>query len=192
MLLLVFRIFYTRPRLIASIIEDDIKLITLALEKIDSKCNILTISKGNSHVDFLNVKSFEGSQIGSLVLAYPDRWEGPYLSVNPTIQDKFYEIVRAKGGAFVLPGTGVTLPNGKVIGKDFKITERTDVEIMFQENGLLRYGDKVLGGKLMFKVGDWDSWHLNKETVESFDRMLKEFHEAMPYTKNEQSLGSVS
>jgi hypothetical protein len=132
------------------------------------------------------VKSFEGSQVGPLVLAYPAKWEGPYLSVNPTIQDKFYEIMRVKGGVFVLPGTGVTLPNGKVIGKDFQINKRTDVEMMLEKDGLLRYGDKVLAGKLLFKVGDWDSWHLNQETVESLDRMLKEFHEAMPYTKNEQ------
>jgi len=185
MLLFVLRVFYTRPSLIASIIEDDINLIVLSLKKIDDTCNILSVDDENNEVDFLNVKSFVGSRVGALTLAYPDRWEGPYLNINPTIQDQHYQIVKAGDGIFVMPGNGVKLPNGKVIGKDFKVSRGTIVAELLKQNGALRYDDKLLAEKLIFKIGDWDPWHLKKETVKSLDRMIREFNEAMPYTKND-------
>ena len=66
------------------------------------------------------VKSFEGSEVGSLNLAYPKKWQGPYLGDNPTFQGKAYQIIRTKNGYFVTPGDGIMLPNGLVIGRDFK------------------------------------------------------------------------
>ena len=127
------RVFYTRPYIISAIIDDDIKMITLSLSKIDKECNILSIEDENGDIDFLNVKSFSGSQIGSLSLAYPERWRGPYLNVNPTIQDKFYEIVRARDGFFIVPGRGVMLPNSLVVGKDFSINKSVTVENLLKE-----------------------------------------------------------
>jgi hypothetical protein len=185
-IILVFaiRIFYSRPRIIASIIEDDVKLVTLVLEKIDAKCNILNIEDDYNEVNFLNVASFKGSQVGPINLAYPDRWEGPYLRVNPTIQKKFYEIVRAKDGYFVMPGKGVRLPHGLVMGEDIKITSETAVRPMLERESPLLYEGRFFAAKLMFKVGDWDSWHMREKTVHDLNRMLKEFGEAMPFTYN--------
>ena len=49
-------------------------------------------------INFLNIKSFEGSEVTSMNLTFPDQWEGPYLSDNPTIQQKDYLIVKTKKG----------------------------------------------------------------------------------------------
>lgn len=179
-----FRFFYSRPRIVAAIIADDVKLITLALEKIDTRCNILSVEGDVSDVDFLNVKTFSGSQVGPLALAYPKRWEGPYVTVNPTLQDIFYEIVRAADGIFVMPGRGVRLPNGLTVGKEFMVTRQTKVSELIKESGPLRYEDSVFASKLVFKIGDWDAWHLKEETVRRLNRMLREINEAMPFTQN--------
>jgi len=181
----VIRVFYSRPRIVAAIIEDDIKLITLALEKIDARCNILTIEDTHNEIDFLNTKSFSGSQVGPISLAYPKKWEGPYLRISPTLQEKFYEIVKAKDGVFVMPGRGVRLPNGLVVGKDFNVDREAEVLKLAGKGGPLSYEDKKFASKLIFKIGDWDSWHLKEETVKDINRMLKEFNEAMPFTCND-------
>lgn len=178
------RVFYSRPRVVASIIEDDIKLITLALEKIDAKCNILRVEDDYNEIDFLNMEDFTGSQAGPLNLAYADKWEGPYLQVNPMLQEQYYELVRALDGFFVMPGRGVRLPNGLVIGEDFEVNASTNVEPMTEAGGFLHYEGKVFATKLMFKIGDWDTWHFRQETVKKINRMLKEFNEAMPFTCN--------
>lgn len=186
LLVIVFvaKIFYSRPRIIASIIEDDIKLIALALEKIDAKCSILTIEGDHNEVDFLNVEKFSGSQVGPIGLAYADRWEGPYLRINPTFQETFYEIVKAKDGIFVMPGRGAVLPSGLEIGKDFIVGTGTEVEKMTKEGGPLTFKGKKFASKLLFTIGDWETWQIKEETVKDIDRMIKEFNDAMPFTCN--------
>ena len=179
----VFRVFYARPRIIASVIADDIKIISLALEKIDAKCNILNVEDDISDIDFLNIEKFSGSQVGPINLAYPKKWEGPYLRVNPTVQGKFYELVRAKDGLFIVPGNGVHLPNGFIVGKDFSITPETYVRPLFDKGALHDKGIK-LGKQIEFKVGDWDPWLLKEKKIKEVDRLMKEFHEAVPFTKN--------
>ena len=185
MLVFVIRIFYSRPRIVASLIEDDIAQITLALEKIDADCNILTIEDVHNEINFLNVKTFAKSQVGPLSLAYPKKWKGPYLNVNPTLQGMFYEIVQAQDGLFVVPGRGVRLPNGLEVGKDFQIAPESKVSELIQKGGPLYYEGSVFAAKLIFQVGDWDPWLMRKATIRKLDRMLKEFHTAMPYAHNE-------
>jgi hypothetical protein len=192
LLVIVFvaKIFYSRPRIIASIIEDDIKLITLALEKIDAKCSILTIEGDHNEINFLNVKKFSGSQVGPLGLAYADRWAGPYIRINPTLQETFYEIVKAKDGIFVIPGRGVVLPSGLKIGKDFVVGTGTEVGKMTEEGGPLTFEGKKFASKLMFEVGDWETWQIKEDTVKDIDRMIREFNEAMPFTCNSHACNS--
>ena len=188
-LIFFIRIIYSRPNLIASIIEDDVKIIMLAMKKIDSRCNILSIERDRNEVNFLNVKSFSGSEIGPLNLAYPKKWEGPYLRVNPTIQGRFYKIVKASDGWFVVPGEGVWLPNGKKMGKDVVISRKTKVSRLLEKDASLWFNKKKMAAKLDFTIGDWDArhagaWQMSEEKVKKIDRMLREFNEAMPFTKN--------
>jgi len=177
------RLFFSRPRLIAAMIEEDIKIITLALERIDAKCSILSIDDDVNEIDFLNVKEFSGSRVGPLNLAYPKKWEGPYMRVNPTLHGNHYDLVKAKDGLFVVPGDGCSLPNGVVIGKDLAINRQTEIFKHMEKDGRLTYGDNKFAAKLIFEVGDWERWHMREDTVQELNRLLKEFGEAMPYAK---------
>ena len=179
------RIFYTRPYIVASIIEDDIRMISLALDKIDKECNILSVEDDHNEVDFLNIKSFSGSKVGPLSLAYPKRWRGPYLSMNPTVQDQSYEIVRARDGYYILPGQGVRLPNGLVIGKDFNVNKNVNVQNLLRDGGPLRYEEKKFAYKLTFVIGDWDPWLIKDNATQEVDKALEHFVDRMALTKND-------
>jgi hypothetical protein len=184
-LLFVLRMVYTKPNYIATVISDDVTIIAAAFEKIDQDCSILSFEHERNFVDFFNVKSFAGSRVGPINLAYPNNWKGPYLESNPTMQEKFYEVVLSKGGLVVVPGEGVKLPNGKVVGKDIKITPKTDLEPMIKEGGSLCYGGKRLASPLNFLIGDWEQPREEKlKRMKELGDMLKRFNEAMPFAKN--------
>ena len=185
-LMFVLRFLYTRPQIVASLVENDIGIISLAIEKIDSRCSILKIVGNKADIDFLNIKKFSGSVVGPLSLAYPENWEGPYLKSNPTLRGTFYQIVKASDGFFIVPGDGVELPNGVVLGKDLVVTPELFLENHISSGGLLTYKGRSLGKKLEFKIGDWETWELQKEKVKELDRMLEELNTAMPFTKNEE------
>lgn len=151
------------------------------MSQIDQECNILSIRPGRAAIDFLTVEKFAGSTVGCFNLAYPKKWKGPYLQQNPSIQGKPYDIVRVMEGFYVLPGAGVKLPNGLVMGKDVVIRPDSRVSAMLQPGGQLNYKDQALGFRIKFKIGDWDTPRLDKGTIDKINEFLKEFNEALPY-----------
>lgn len=181
----VLRTIYTRPYLVASIMEDDLQLIALALDKIDSRCDILSVENDRADINFLNVKQFSGSRVGPLNLAHSEDWEGPYLQTNPTMQGKFYELMRAKDGLFIVPGAGVKLPNGLIVGKDIKFDSEKNLGTLLLQDRPLNYGGRKLAYKIQFKIGDWTLFSKKEHTVNKVGRLIKEFNEAMPFTQNE-------
>ncbi|MFC1894821.1 hypothetical protein ACFLYH_02635 [Candidatus Dependentiae bacterium] len=184
-LFFVFRVFYNKPYFRSAIIVKDVKKIVLALDMIDRDCSILGFEGQSNNVDFLNVKKFSGSEVGCLHLAYPKKWRGPYLLDNPTYSGKTYQIIKTKEGYFVVPGEGVKLPNGFQVGKDFKLTHKTDISRMLLNNGKLNYKGRPLGLKLKFIVGDWGEQGLTKEEIDEINASLEEFNAAMPFTLNQ-------
>ncbi len=187
-LLLIFfilRVFHNKPYFASAIISSDLRKIVSALEKIDKDCSILSMDNVQNNVDFLNVKSFTGSEIGSLNLAYPKNWRGPYLYDNPTFKGKSYRIVKAKDGVFVIPGDGVKLPNGLIVGKDFKITPDSLISKMIESRGKLNYKGSSLAVQLKFEIGDWSQIELKEKEIEEISSVLKEFNEAMPFAHNQ-------
>lgn len=96
-------------------------------KRIHETCNIISIDGSKSSINFLTVEKFVGSEVGPLNFAYPQKWQGPYVQDNPTTQGKEYQIVRGKDGIFIMPGDGVKLPSGKVIGTDIVIDNATDI-----------------------------------------------------------------
>ncbi len=173
-----------KPDFTAATISSDLRTIVHVLNKIDAECNILSFDNQRNYVDFLTVKEFVGSEVGSLNLAHPKKWQGPYINDNPTLQEKLYEIVKTDEGVFVLPGSGVTLPNGLVMGKDIAITRKTSVIQMLKPKGKLNYKGEKLAAHLTFKVGDWQGKKFGSKDFDKISKLLEEFHEAMPYTKN--------
>ncbi len=180
-----FRLVNNKPYFMASVINEDIARLSRIFYQIDETCNILNISQNRCSIDFLTVKNFITSEIGGLNLAFPDRWEGPYLASNPRFQEKHYELVSIDEGLFIVPGDNVKLPTGYVMGKDIVVSRTTPIKKLISPGGMLNYKGQALGAHLTFKIGDWDSRSIKKKTIDKASKMLKEFNEAMSFTKNE-------
>jgi hypothetical protein len=121
-------------------------------------------------------------------LAYPEKWAGPYLKENPSLEGIFYEFIKAHDGYFIVPGRGVTLPNGCVMGKDFIVNATTDVMPQLVQSGKLFYKGIMYGVHIQFKIGDWDSVLKSSEIKEKkVSKMLDEFNDALPFAHNASS-----
>lgn len=130
-----------------TLIADDIKKLSVIFDRINSKCVILGFDEQQNIINFLTVEKFVGSEVGSMNLAYPDKWEGPYIGDNPTMQGKEYMIVRTKQGYFITPGNGVKLPNGAIIGQNIVLDENADIEGLMA-NRTLYYRGRVLAARV--------------------------------------------
>lgn len=144
----VFSLMYKSKTNTAAIIDNDLHLFVDIFKRIDTDCRILSFDYTLNRINFLNVKSFSGSEIGSMQLAYPQRWQGPYLQDNPTLQEQDYLIVVTHQGYFITPGSGVRLPNGNTVGLDIVLSKDADIEAMMKPGGLLFYNGKPLAMKL--------------------------------------------
>ncbi len=113
-----------------TVVADDVKKLSAIFDRINKKCGILGFDEQQNVINFLNVAKFAGSEVGSMNLVYPDKWEGPYIGDHPEIQGKEYMVVRTKQGYFITPGNGVKLPSGEIIGKDLILDEDADIEGM--------------------------------------------------------------
>jgi len=189
-LLFLVRVFMSRTEVIATAIKEDLTTIEQCLERIDKECNILSIRVDNAMIDFLTVEKFVGSAVGCLNLAYPAKWKGPYLKQNPTLRERPYEIIKTKQGYFLIPGKGVKLPSGLVMGKDLTITFESNMTALLAAGGHLNFKGLVLAKRLKFIVGDWDS-PFKQDSFEKVSSVLKEFHDAMPYAQRGDVQGKV-
>ncbi len=183
-LLFVFKMYYSKPYFVASLIQADLCRLEEILHKIDNTSEILALQNDHEPIDFLTVKSFVGSMVGGINLAHPQKWAGPYLEQNPSIQGKFYELVRAKDGYFVVPGQGVMLPHGAVMGKDVVITRNTMLGNVMKPEGYLSYRGIKLAVKVSFKIGDWHRTPPAEGTIQNINDIVEKFNEAMPFTQN--------
>jgi len=151
---------------LADLISDELIKLTKVLERIDGDCKILSFDYQKNNINFLNVVKFIGSEVGSINLAHPDKWQGPYLDDNPTYLGKEYLVVRTKKGYFVTPPEGVKLPNGLIIGKDIMLDEDADISAMMDDEKILRLNDKPLAIPLNIDIsGDASSLNLPMERI---------------------------
>lgn len=135
------------------LIAEDVAALVGILKRIDESCHVISFDYQKNRINFLQIKKdgFVGSEVGSMNLAYPDKWDGPYMQQNPKISRQEYMIVYTRKGYFVTPGIGVRLPNGKIVGKDLKVDENADIAAMLKdENGFLFKG-RALAAPLDFK-----------------------------------------
>lgn len=183
----VFKVYYEKPNLVASLIQSDIKNIHYILSEIDKKCFISHVKKNCIPLDFFTVVKFVGSEIGGLNLRHPERWQGPYMKDCPEFQLKAYELIRARDGFFIIPGFDTKLPNGFIVGRDFDISEQTFMLPLLKEGGPLFYKGFVFGERIIFSCGACGaSSVVSDETIKKIDDMLKEFNNSIPLSKNEE------
>ena len=124
-------------------------------KQIDDKCKIVSFDQTKNSINFLNVGSFQGYEVGPIKLAYPTQWQGPYVEKNPSIQGIEYQVVHTDKGYFIMPGQGVLLPNGKVMGKDIKIDEKSDIEKLMQDENALMHKNRPLAAQLKLSFSEF-------------------------------------
>lgn len=131
-------------------IAQDIARLATIFEDINTTAGILSFDYQKNRIDFLNIKKdgFVGSELGSMNLMYPDKWQGPYEKEMPRIQEEDYMIVRTQKGYFITPGDGVRLPNGKIVGSDIILDENADIEHMLHDEQMLSYQGRPLAAKI--------------------------------------------
>ena len=146
-----YTMFYRGKSDDATLIAEDISKLSRIFERIDEQCEIIDFENQKNPINFLNVKKdgFAGSMVGPMNLAYPENWQGPYMVQHPTYGGIDYQIVRTDAGYFIAPGDGVTLPNGKVIGKDIMLDEKADIEKLMKDDQGLMYKGKAFAAPLM-------------------------------------------
>src|SRR5690349_18860014 len=98
-------IFVTMRKNSAHIIADDIARLEAIFKNIDEQCGILGFDADKNPINFLTLKKDEVSSghAGSMKLAHPQNWHGPYLCANLTMQGKEYQIIKARQGYYILP-----------------------------------------------------------------------------------------
>jgi hypothetical protein len=145
--------FRTQARIIINqVIATDVALLKTIFDRINTDCAIIGFDHEKNYIDFLTIKSFVSSEVGAMNLMVPEKWAGPYAQDNPTIQSKKYEIVHTKTGYYIVPGTGVQLSNGMVMGKDIVITSATDIDdIANEEHGLFYQGKALVAPVTLHK-----------------------------------------
>lgn len=127
----------------------DVVMLAGILDRINKDCTILSFDAQKNPINFLTVGSFSSSEVGSMNLVHPKKWQGPYVQDNIAIQGIEYQVVRTDAGYFIVPGEGVTLPNGQVIGKDILFDAKADIHALMQEGGALNFKGKALGAKIV-------------------------------------------
>jgi len=134
------------------VIVQHLKQLAGTFGEIDRTCRIIDFDHDKNYIDFLNVKSFAGSEVGAMNLMHPDKWNGPYVEANLTVQEKPYMIVKTRQGWYITPADGVRLSNGKVIGKDLVISYETDIDSLLRDPNGLWYKGGPLAVPLKFGV----------------------------------------
>lgn len=145
---LFFSTLYRSKQITGILIADNVERLADIFERINKTCGIIDFDFKKNPINFLNVKEFIGSEVGPMNLVYPEKWQGPYVQDNPTIHDKEFQVIYTNDGYFLTPGDGVTLPNGKVVGKDVIIDENSDIPSMMQPDGMLFFENKALASPI--------------------------------------------
>ena len=140
-----YRYYQTAQVVGDQMIVDHVEQLATIFKNIDETCKIIGFEHEKNYVDFLTVRSFVGSEVGAMNLAHADKWAGPYVQDNPTIYEKQYLVVDTPKGYYVVPGDGVVLSNGKIVGKDLIFNRDTDFEALLADPaGPLMFEDRPL------------------------------------------------
>ncbi len=129
-----------------ALLAQDIQYLADVFKEINETAGIAGFDFQKNEINFLNIKKngFVGSEVGSMNLVDPQKWQGPYIRPISQLQEQNYMIVRTKDGYFITPRDGVTLPNGKVIGTDVVLDENTNIIQLMQPDGPLWHEGNAL------------------------------------------------
>ncbi|MCL5436921.1 MAG: hypothetical protein M1549_03550 [Candidatus Dependentiae bacterium] len=146
--LAVYRFKRDAKLIVSQIIADQVEQLRGVFKRIDASCRIIGFDHERNYIDFLNVESFVGSEVGSMNLTYPSNWEGPYLPENPTVGGKYYVVIATPKGWFIAPDNGVRLANGKTIGKEIKLGRDANFDALMRDPNALAFNGRPLAARI--------------------------------------------
>jgi hypothetical protein len=148
--LAIISVWYKQTTYSADVLITDLANLGRIFTRINSTAQIASFDHQKNWINFLQIKrdGFVGSEVGSMNLVYPDKWEGPYINDNLTFQSKEYQVIRTKQGYFIVPGDGVRLPNNKRVGKDIVLDENADIFALMKDTNGLQYKGSPLAIKI--------------------------------------------
>lgn len=150
-------------------IHQDIIKLQKIFNQIHKDCFIASFAHIKNPIDFLTVISFVGSQVGPMNLAFAKNWKGAYLKVNPKIQQQLYAVLKNKQGYFIVPGDGVKLNNGKVIGKDIVLDYDADMGSLIGDSDALLAKSGVLAAPIQIGSQSMSSMMQYPELFQTID-----------------------
>lgn len=118
---------YQQKVSVDQLINRDIGRLVQVFEKINKDVGISGFEHPKNYIDFLNVISFVGSEIGPMNIKNPKGWQGPYLDDNPTMQEQYYLVVKHGQEYYITPGTDVKLSSGYRIGTQVDLDNTKDL-----------------------------------------------------------------
>ena len=177
----IYGIVHKNPDVMAAKMCKDLEQLVVVLQKVDKDCSIVSIDSGSGVIDFLTIEKLLGVDAGCLMIAYPEKWAGPYLKKDLMYQGAYYEIVQTNHGFYIVPGNGVRLPNGFVMGQDLEINSKIEIEPLLKPGARLCYKNNRFAMPLDVHKEGFD---VSKKTIEAPDALLKEFNAVMPFAKN--------
>lgn len=121
------------------LIQGDLNRIAQAVHALDRDCGIKNMRTGRYPLMPLTQYAWPSGQLHGMSVARPENWRGPYLPKVIALQGKPYELLKTNSSLYVVPGNGVTLPSGAIIGDTFSWCANTDVNALSQSGGILFY-----------------------------------------------------
>ena len=145
----IFSVRYKTKQFSGEAMVGDVAKLAAYFDQINKDCTILSFDFQQNPINFLTVGSFSGSEVGSMNLAHPEKWQGPYVPDNIAMQGKEYQIVRTDAGYFIVPGNGVILPDGKIIDKDLILGSKADIPELMLKGRSLNYDGKPMAASIV-------------------------------------------
>jgi len=133
-------------------VHPDVCRLLHVLKKIHRSCGIDGFCEPLNSLDFLNVGDFSGDYVGSLRLTRSQSWQGPYLEEPVLYKSRPYAVLVNRKGYYIVPGNGVALDDGSVVGKDIVFDHECDVEELIRECPALSPKGKCLIARIPFEA----------------------------------------
>lgn len=162
---LIFVVFYFFFKSNKNLYNEKIYEIGQIIEDIDKKCKIICFANEHNPIDFLNVKEFSGNHIGSIQIANPKNWTGPYLEQIALYKQKPINIFVHSSGCYIIPGEGTLLSENKIVGKDIIFDSSFNEEEFFKNYPCLFNDNKRLIYKLKINVKAHEKIKNEKEEI---------------------------
>lgn len=164
------------------LIQGDLNQIAHATYLMDHDCGLQELRTGRHPIKLLTQKTPPESVIE---LSHPENWRGPYLHKVLTLQGKPYELLKTKNGLYVVPGNGVKLPSGAVIGDTFSWCANTDMNALSQSGGILFYQSAPLVRRVDYQGRATVVAVALPEPAQTVSDDLQEFAAALTFAQNE-------